>query len=57
MTMTTTGITTIEPLTHQEAMRRQAHELRRTLAPGLSWPCACLCCSFTASAEGASLDG
>lgn len=32
MTMTTTGITTIEPLTHQEAMRRQAHELRRTVA-------------------------
>ena len=32
MTMTTTDITTIEPLTHQEAMRRQAHELQRTVA-------------------------
>jgi uncharacterized protein (TIGR03083 family) len=32
MTITTIDITTIEPLTHDEAMRRQAHELDRTLA-------------------------
>jgi uncharacterized protein (TIGR03083 family) len=32
MTMTTTDVTTIEPLAHDEAMRRQAHELERTLA-------------------------
>jgi Mycothiol maleylpyruvate isomerase N-terminal domain len=32
MTMTTNDITTIKPLTHQEAMRRQAHELQRTVA-------------------------
>ena len=31
MTMTTTDVTTIEPLTHHEAMRRQEHELQRTL--------------------------
>lgn len=31
MTMTTTDVTTIEPVTHQEAMRLQAHELERTL--------------------------
>ncbi len=32
MTMTTIDVTTIEPLTHQEAMRLQAQELDRTLA-------------------------
>ena len=32
MAMTTIDVTTIEPLTHHEAMRRQAHELERTLA-------------------------
>jgi hypothetical protein len=32
MTMTTTEVTTIEPLTHKEAMRLQAHELGRVLA-------------------------
>ena len=32
MTMTTTDVTAIEPLTHGEAMRRQAHELDRTLS-------------------------
>ena len=32
MTMTTIDVATIEPLTHDEAMRRQAHELERTLA-------------------------
>jgi len=32
MTMTTTDVTTIAPLTHPEAMRLQAHELERTLA-------------------------
>lgn len=31
MTMTTTDVTTITPLAHQEAMRLQAHELERTL--------------------------
>ncbi len=31
MTMTTTDVTAIEPLTHHEAMRRQEHELQRTL--------------------------
>ncbi len=32
MTMTTTDVTTIGPLTHNEAMRLQAHELERVLA-------------------------
>jgi len=32
MTTTTTDVTTIEPLAHDEAMRLQAHELERTLA-------------------------
>jgi hypothetical protein len=32
MPLTTTDTTTIEPLTHQEAMRRQATELQRTVA-------------------------
>jgi uncharacterized protein (TIGR03083 family) len=32
MTMTAIDVTTIEPLTHAEAMRRQAHELSCTLA-------------------------
>jgi uncharacterized protein (TIGR03083 family) len=32
MTITATDVTTIEPLTHGEAMRRQAQELDRTLA-------------------------
>lgn len=32
MTTTTIDVTTIEPLTHDEAMRLQAHELDRTLA-------------------------
>jgi uncharacterized protein (TIGR03083 family) len=32
MTITATDVTTIEPLTHREAMRRQAQELDRTLA-------------------------
>src|SRR5258708_32581475 len=32
MTTTTTDVTTIEPLTHDEAMRLQAHELDRALA-------------------------
>jgi len=32
MTTTTTDVATIEPLTHEEAMRLQAHELDRTLA-------------------------
>ena len=32
MTMTTIDVATIVPLTHEEAMRRQAHELDRTLA-------------------------
>ncbi len=31
MTRTTTEITTVEPLGHQEAMRLQAHELERAL--------------------------
>ena len=31
MTMATVDVTTIEPLTHPEAMRRQALELERTL--------------------------
>jgi len=31
MTMTTINVTTIEPLAHHEAMRRQAYELERTL--------------------------
>jgi uncharacterized protein (TIGR03083 family) len=31
MTITTTDVTTIEPLNHHEAMRRQARELERTL--------------------------
>ena len=48
MTMTTTDITTIEPLTHQEAMRRQAHELQRTVAllrslDGQAWAAATDC--------------
>lgn len=32
MTMTTTDVTTITPLAHQEAMRLQAYELDRTLS-------------------------
>ena len=32
MTMTTIDVATIVPLTHEEAMRRQAYELDRTLA-------------------------
>ena len=32
MTITTIDVSTIEPLTHDEAMRHQAHELDRTLA-------------------------
>ena len=48
MTVTTTDITTIEPLTHQEAMRRQAHELQRTVAllrslDGQAWAAATDC--------------
>jgi mycothiol maleylpyruvate isomerase-like protein len=31
MTITAIDVTTIEPLTHDEAMRRQAQELDRTL--------------------------
>ena len=48
MTVTTTDITTIEPLTHQEAMRLQAHELQRTVAllrtlDGQAWAAATDC--------------
>jgi hypothetical protein len=32
MTTTTTDVTTIEPLTHRQAMGRQPRELERTLA-------------------------
>jgi hypothetical protein len=32
MTTTTTDVTTIEPLTHRQAMRRQPRQLERTLA-------------------------
>ena len=37
MTMTTTDVTTVTPLAHQEPMRLQAHELERTLTLLRPW--------------------
>jgi len=48
MTITAIDVTTIEPLAHDEAIRRQAHELDRTLAllrslDGAAWTAATDC--------------